>query len=212
MLCIGNESEVIPLAKSGKSSGIGRNAKPEHFSTEMTINGRSYKIENGKIIRNGNSIEAEPLKEITDKSLMKKAKDAGLVDPVSSGSTLTERKVVEKALEQKAKASENYQSNLKKNVPGLSELRNAIFSNEREYEAQRSSIYSGSGRVHQAKTIDLSGLKKQYPRAALYVTAEGYANASNYKKMAAGREAMEIIRTGGSLKKAKKCLENWLTR
>ncbi len=194
------------MAKGGKSSSKSR---PEHFSSEMTINGRAYKIEDGKIIRNGHSIEAQPLKEITDKSLMKKAKDAGLVDPVSSGSTLTERKVVEKALEQKAKASENYQANLKKNVPGLTELRNAISSNEREYEAQRSSIYGGSGRLHTAKTTDLSGLKKKYPRAALYVRAEGYLYASNYKKSAAGREAMEAIRKGESLKKAEKILDNW---
>jgi len=50
----------------------------------------------------------------------------------------------------------------------------------------------------------------EYPRAAVYLKAKGYTYASNYHKTGAGREAMEIIATGGSIEDANKALENWL--
>lgn len=114
-----------------------------------------------------------------------------------------------------AKAAE-----LATNVPGLEELRratDAMYNDNARYHSQFERMMENENNdgvnppapldkaIHQA-AYDLAA---QYPRAVLYLRAEGYTVASNVNKYAAGKRAMEIIATGGSLEDAQAVLDNW---
>jgi hypothetical protein len=103
-------------------------------------------------------------------------------------------------------------------VPGLDELRAAIHAacddedrHDRQFNAM---MEDGGGRAPQpinpALAERANALRSQYPRAALYLKADGYAGASNHHKAGAGTRAMELLAAGGSEAEAAKILENWL--
>ena len=52
-------------------------------------------------------------------------------------------------------------------------------------------------------------LAAKYPRAALYLKAQGYTLASNIDKYMAGQDAMKLIAAGGDLNEAEAILKNW---
>lgn len=55
-----------------------------------------------------------------------------------------------------------------------------------------------------------SYLAGQYPRAEVYLRAKSYTQSDNHHKYGAGKRAMELITSGGSLDEAEEILRNWL--
>lgn len=190
---------------SGLKGGGGGGALPETISNSITIAGRQYDIENNKVTYNTVSagkvtVEVNGIREL-DKKTIQNAKKAGYEDPVMVGRYVMERKAAQTALSNKDQAYQNYKTNLAKNVPGLEEIERARIHNDREARKQTASIDRGE-RLYKANTIDITGLRKKYPRADAYLKAGNYANASNYRKASLGREAQKKIRQGKSYKKA----------
>lgn len=103
------------------------------------------------------------------------------------------------------------------NVPGLEELEKAqdAASNEdyRYSEALERMMEDENGTSPAPRNQSLSTIARnlaiEYPRAAMYLKAKDYTLASNFRKYAAGQEAMEIIATGGTIEEAEKILNNW---
>ena len=101
------------------------------------------------------------------------------------------------ALQQK----EISQQQLERIAPGLAELRAA-------HDAEASYLYNfdrmmsdesndgvNAPSVPAANTDDLS---KKYPRAALYLKAEGYSDANSPARRSAGKKAMEMFLSGAT--------------
>jgi hypothetical protein len=84
------------------------------------------------------------------------------------------------------------------NIEGLTELQNAIDRWERyHYEFQRRMQNENlSSSLPKVPTEQISDVAKKFPRAAAYLKAESYYDASHYAKSAAGRKAVERIING----------------
>ena len=99
-------------------------------------------------------------------------------------------------------------------IPGLDALRSAIGAKEGYRhaltEAMSDEENDGVG-LPSRPTADPTALATQYPLAALWLRAEDYLYASNYRKLAAGQTAQTLI-LGGEIGKAQKALENWLPK
>ena len=106
------------------------------------------------------------------------------------------------------------------NVPGLKELRKAqdaaANDNERYHRSfERMMDDEGNDGARPPRRIDESLAEKatrlatQYPRAAMYLQAEGFTYASAVAKYSAGKKAMELISTGGSIAEADEILRSW---
>lgn len=61
-----------------------------------------------------------------------------------------------------------------------------------------------------APALDTDELSAQYPRAALYLKADGYTLAANDKKSSAGTKAKRLLEMGGSEADAESILKNWV--
>lgn len=107
------------------------------------------------------------------------------------------------------------------NIPGLEELRkalDAVQNDEGRYAAEFANMMEDEQNDgvnppaprNQALRDKADALKAQYPRAAMYLRAEGYACSNNINKYAAGIRAMEIISNGGDIEDAEYALNNWL--
>jgi len=96
-------------------------------------------------------------------------------------------------------------------VPGLALLREAAEEDARHH-AQHGRWIAGDGlgRPPAPKRHDVDALAAQYPRAACYLKAEGYRDAANHHKAAAGQRAMDLLTEGGSIEEAERVLANWL--
>lgn len=112
---------------------------------------------------------------------------------------------------------------LEANVPGLDELRAAqeVAADEeaRHYHAiERMMEDEHNDGARPPRPLDETlraravMLAEQYPRAAIYLLAERYTRADNVNKVIAGREAMEVIATGGEIDAAKEILDNWSSK
>lgn len=103
---------------------------------------------------------------------------------------------------------------LKANVPGLDKLRTAYRHNRNAYKTSRRAIEEtsrhGYTKTKIPEEIDTDALRAKYPRAALYLKAEDYIYASHHSKVSAGKKAMEILHTGGTIEDAKQALD-WTT-
>ncbi len=106
------------------------------------------------------------------------------------------------------------------NVPGLAELRkaqDAAYNEDCRYDQQFEKMMEDEQNdgvnppAAYNKQQTASVLAAQFPRAAVYLKAEGYLQASNDKKYSAGKKAMEIIATGGTIEEAEVTLKNWTT-
>jgi len=188
------------------SSG-GGNGLPEAISSQMTINGKTFVINGDQVTSpSGNTFTVREISE-PDKEGMKFAKKMGFEDPVKvSSRALTERSVAQRALEQKKQERENFNENMRKNVPGYDEIVKARAHNNSERQKFNKSFDSEGG-IHSPKYQDVAVLEKKYPRATAYLKAEGYSSASNYVKARLGKEAMDAIRMGKPYKKAIKDME-----
>lgn len=98
-------------------------------------------------------------------------------------------------------------------VPGLDELRAAREAEERyrdRFAAMMENEHNDGARPPAQPTTNAAALAREFPRAALYLTAEAYSYAANHHKVAAGKRAMRILADGGPEQDARKVLENWL--
>jgi len=106
-----------------------------------------------------------------------------------------------------------------RNVPGYRELEQASDAaaeveyryrsevNRRMDDEQLSSF--SPAKPDNAPAEKAAVLRTQYPRATVYLRAKRYTNSDNLNKYSAGKKAMEIIATGGSIEDAKYILDNW---
>lgn len=98
-------------------------------------------------------------------------------------------------------------------VPGLRQLQKAQMDEEiyqEQFNAMMEDEQNDGVNPPSAPKISFDELAKKYPRAAVYVRAEGYKCASHYAKSAAGEKAMKLLKQGGEIKEAEFILENWL--
>ena len=102
---------------------------------------------------------------------------------------------------------------LAKYVPGLEELREARDA-ELEYDNKFSRMMNDENndgvRPPKRPVANASELAKKYPAAETYLKAEAYELASHHQKSAAGKKALKLLESGGSVDDAKKILDNWL--
>jgi len=107
-----------------------------------------------------------------------------------------------------------------RNVPGLDELTKALdaaYNEDCRYDDQTNLMmddeYNDGSRPPAAIDTSLRSyadqLSAQYPRAAVYIRAQGYTAASNFKKYGAGKAAMKLLAGGGSIEAAEAILSNW---
>lgn len=121
-----------------------------------------------------------------------------LAEPGTSPSGLRVITMQEWQAEQRA-AYDRRQAALLEAVPGLNLLRAAIDDQARYHrqfaEMMEDENNDGANPPKRA-TADLASLRKQYPRAAAYLQAEAWQDASHYVKSGAGRRAKERIVAG----------------
>ena len=99
-------------------------------------------------------------------------------------------------------------------IPGLGLLRSAIEAKEGYRHALTEAMGDEENdgvRLPSRPSSDPAALATQYPLAALWLRAEDYLCASNYRKLAAGQTAQTLI-LGGEIEKARETLENWLPK
>lgn len=122
-----------------------------------------------------------------------------------------------KIAEQQAKAKDVLESA----VPGLSELRDALanaeYENERYHEQLQKMMEDGQNDgarppkpFDESLDVKYDQLCELYPRAALYLKAERQHRTAHWSdntgKGAAGKKAMEILASGGSIENANTAL------
>lgn len=176
-------------------------ALPEHLSEqigEYTVTDEEIIFQSGKKIpHNGGSY----IEKISPAG-MKLAKENDIKSPVvfpsRYGNFIVPREVGEKAKSLYETAKANYSANLKNNVPGLDEINKISIAYSNEQYLSRKSIENGYGRLHTPKVTakDVEAVKKKYPVATKYLTAESFWDSSNDIKSALGKEAMNAIRLG----------------
>lgn len=89
---------------------------------------------------------------------------------------------------------------IKKNVPGLDELRSVI--NEWEIYHDKRVHAMETGRWPAEPKVKVEEIASQYPVAAAYIKAESYVRSNNHKKYAAGVKAKKAIENGEDYKEA----------
>jgi len=108
-----------------------------------------------------------------------------------------------------------------KHVPGLEELQKAQEAARTEamrYSSQMMAMmedeYNDGARppkpLDESLQTKADEMAKQYPRAAVYLTAKGYQISNNINKYSAGKKAQKIITTGGKIEEAEDALKNWV--
>ena len=109
------------------------------------------------------------------------------------------------------------------NVPGyheLSEAEGRFYDERQRYNDEFEDMMSDEDNdganppeaYNSAYEKKAKELAKQYPRAAMYLYAEGYTMSNNVYKYSAGKDAMKLIAEGGSLEEASEILKNWLPK
>lgn len=109
------------------------------------------------------------------------------------------------------------------NVPGLNELRKAqetAYNDRALYVKEFGMMMDDENNDGVNPPAPISEniqevaieLAKLYPRAACYLQAENYTYASNDKKYAAGKHAMQVLADGGSIQEAQKIMNDWINR
>jgi len=124
------------------------------------------------------------------------------------------RAIVDAAMAAEAEAERAEAERMAKNVPGLDELQAAIDAEgqyRREFNRMMDDENNDGVNPPKYPSASSAELAKQFPRAAVYVRAEGYSMANHWAKAKAGEEAREIIASGGSIFDAEATLANWLS-
>ena len=99
-------------------------------------------------------------------------------------------------------------------IPGLELLRSTLNAKEGYRHALTEAMENEENdgvRLPARPTTDPAALAAQYPLAALWLRAEDYLCASNWRKLTAGQTAQTLI-LGGEIEKARETLENWLPK
>lgn len=113
-------------------------------------------------------------------------------------------------------ASNNRKADLEDRVPGYHMLSTAIYEAEVYREAFNRAMeneQNDGARMPKSSNLSVSEITKQYPIAALYIRAEGYFEASNSQKSAAGALAMNLLtQNPPDVAGAENALENWLPK
>lgn len=102
---------------------------------------------------------------------------------------------------------------LAEHVPGLDALRSAYNVEEgydRAFTAMMEDEDNDGVRPPRKPATDAAALAAQYPRAALYLKADAYSCAAHDCKASAGRKAMDLLASGGTIEQAEHILANWL--
>jgi len=97
-------------------------------------------------------------------------------------------------------------------VPGLKLLQSALYEESR-YMGELNDMMDDEANdgvfCPTMPDSDIDALKARYPRAAVYVMADSYSNASHDQKASAGRRAKDLLLSGGDIDVAKDILNNW---
>lgn len=105
------------------------------------------------------------------------------------------------------------QARLEAAVPGVHALR-AAYDGETAYqdafERMMADEQNDGVNPPRRPASNSDELAAQYPRAVVYLRAEGYSCAAHDLKASAGRKAMNILASGGSIEDAENILSNWL--
>jgi len=114
---------------------------------------------------------------------------------------------------QRAAAKAAHDALLAANVPGLNELLKAVNDHayyHEQFACAMEDEYNDGVNMPRQPTSDIDALSAQYPRAALWIKADNYEDASNYHKSSAGRRAKAMIEAGEPLAEAQDVLDHWL--
>lgn len=127
--------------------------------------------------------------------------DKGVIalDDNSRDAYMTAKKAAHKAL-------------VNKMVPGLDKLQAAQIEINRYFEQSNKMMEDEQNDgvfAPKKPNADYDALAAQYPVAAVYMRADSYHDASNYKKSAAGKNAKKILLEGGSMEDAIAILQDW---
>lgn len=182
----------------GRGSAGQRSNSLSDYEIGKTLKVGKYKIDEGIVTSpSGRSSRVESFSELSA-SDKKKYEQMGVSDPVKSGRMILPRNVAEASIKQVS-----YQKELmRKNVPGLDELRKARAYDESQREAFKRSVYSGSGRIQGSSSSQTAAaLSVRYPRAAAYLQAESVSYSNDYRRAAIGKKAKYAIANGESYKR-----------
>jgi len=125
---------------------------------------------------------------------------------------LTEQnaKVLNRAFDEKKQAKKD---KIEQAIPGLEALY-AVLREEEYYEEAFTHMMENEDNDGANPPAGLAAnsdeIRAKYPKASIYVKAESYTYASDYRKSAAGKEAMTVLEDGGTIEAATEILENWL--
>jgi hypothetical protein len=123
-------------------------------------------------------------------------------------------KIVQDALDERAREDYlNRRAAVEAAIPGLAALEAAIAAEDgyldsfnRMMDDEQNDGVNPPRRPAQSS----DDLRKQYPRAALYLKAQSYSFASNDRKSTAGEKAVSLLLAGGTESEASQILANWL--
>ena len=180
----------------GASGGGGTS----NYSVGETISLAGYKIKGGFVTSpSGRTADVQSYKELSAAEKRQVARMGKVEDPVLVGRMAMPRTVAERAIQQRAQET----AAIRKNVPGLEELRAARAHDEAQRDRFSRSVYSGSGRLQGNPSSNTAAeVAKKYPRAAAYLHAESWSYASNDVKASLGTAAKNQIASGKSYKSA----------
>lgn len=157
--------------------------------TELTAFIKKYNIRIPKDHPDNLAIEATIIKKNPSIVTILKANKQEIMSIIREEQAEQERAIEER----KAKIA---------SIEGLDIIRNARDDMRRwQEEFDKSFENVGGFGVREKPEYDFEEMERKYPRAAAYLKAEAYENASHYAKSAAGKEAKEKILNGEDYEK-----------
>lgn len=108
--------------------------------------------------------------------------------------------------------AEEQEKRLEETVPGVKILREAYRERASYHEAFNRAMedeYNDGVNMPKHPNADIEALEAQYPRAVVYIRADGYCSASHDAKASAGAKAKALLEEGGSIEEAEKILDTW---
>lgn len=116
-------------------------------------------------------------------------------------------------MEQIRKEMAEKEQKLEEILPGLSILKAAhseLIRYNCEFEKMMDHEHNDGSNPPEPLKYDIDTLTVKYPLAALYLKAEDFEGAANYKKASAGTKAKRMLENGANLAEAKAVLDNWI--
>lgn len=189
--------------------------KENEMRKEFFISGNQITVENAVVKIKDHKITGNVITELKDApaDVLEHCKEKGVdfKTRVYFGGAIIPREVAEEVLIQESVIMAEKKKKLDLNVPGLEILRKAINDAGRYYDEFNEMMddeFNDGVNPPAKPTSDINALKLQYHRAAAYITAESWENASNYAKSAAGAKAKRAIEDGVDAETAIKSMES----